>query len=567
MRFRRRARLKQSFINPHSLAAILPLLIAAGFVASAQSPPPIISTNALLEHIRVLSSDKFEGRAPGTPGEKLAVNYMQTQFKKLGLKPGNPNGSWLQDVPLVGFTAQATVSFTAGGQALDFAFPGECVIWSRRYVSPVTVENSDVVFVGYGIVAPEYGWDDYKGLDVRGKTLLMLINDPPIPDPNDPSKLDDKMFKGKAMTYYGRWTYKYEIATEKGAAAAIIVHETGPAGYPWQVVVGSNSRENFDLQTPDKNMKRVAIEGWMTLESARKLCAASGRKFEDLKQAALSRDFHPISLPCKADLTVTNALREIQSHNVIAKMEGSDPKLKNEYLIYTAHWDHLGRNPKLTGDQIYNGAVDNASGSAALLELARAFKAAEPRPKRSVLFLSVTAEEKGLLGSKYYATHPLYPLEKTLANFNIDTINVWGRTRDVEVIGVGQSTLEDTLKAFVDAQGRRLIPEAEPEKGSYFRSDHFEFARQGVPALYVHSGIDYIGKPTGYGIQKREEYVANDYHKPSDEIKPGWDLSGGAEDVQLLFETGNAIAQGAIWPEWKPGSEFKARRDAMLRKN
>ncbi len=533
---------------------------------AAASGVSMITTNGLLDHIRVLASDKFEGRAPGTPGETLTVDYIQTQFKNLGLKPGNPNGAWLQDVPLVGFTAQATVSFTAGAQTLDFAFPGECVIWSRRYVSPVTVGNSEVVFVGYGIVAPEYGWDDYKGVDVRGKTLLMLINDPPVPDPNDPAKLDDKMFKGKAMTYYGRWTYKYEIATEKGAAAAIIVHETGPAGYPWLVVLGSNSRENFDLQTPDKNMKRVGIEGWMTLGSAQKLCTAGGQKFEDLKQAALRRDFRPIPLACKASLTVTNALREIQSHNVIAKLEGSDPKLKNEYLVYTAHWDHLGRNAKLPGDQIYNGAVDNASGSAGLLELAKAFTLGEPKPKRSVLFLSVTAEEKGLLGSKYYATHPLYPLEKTLANFNIDGINVWGRTRDVEVIGVGQSTLEDTLKIFADGQGRVLVPEAEPEKGFYFRSDHFEFARQGVPALYLHSGIDYIGQPAGYGMKKREEYIANDYHKPSDEIKPGWDLSGGVEDLQLLLETGRVIADGKEWPEWKSGSEFKARRDVMLRK-
>ena len=558
---------------PFCLATVLVFLSGTRFSATAQDRSAIpaglkpalasITTNEILQHIRVLSSDKFEGRAPGTPGEKLTVDYLQRQYKKLGLEPGNPSGTYLQDVPLVGFTAQPTISFSAGGQQMDFGFPNDAVIWSRRFVPDIKVENSDVVFVGYGIVAPEYGWDDYKDVDVRGKTILMLINDPPVPDPNDLSRLDDKMFKGKAMTYYGRWTYKYEIATAKGAAAAIIVHETGPEGYPWEVVVGSNSRENFDLQASDLNTNCVAIEGWTTLDNARKLCAAAGQKFEDLKQAALQKDFRPVALECKANFTVKNTLREIKSHNVIAKVEGSDPKLKNEYVIYSAHWDHLGRDPKLTGDQIYNGAVDNASGTAAVLELAKAFTKAKPRPKRTVIFLSVTSEEKGLLGSKYYATHPLYPLERTLANFNIDGINVWGRTRDLEVIGVGQSTLEDTLKTFATAQGRVLIPEAEPEKGYYFRSDHFEFAKQGVPALYGHAGIDYIGRPGGYGKLKREEYTAHDYHKPSDELKPDWDLSGAVEDIQLLFETGYAVAQGDIWPEWKPGSEFKARREEV----
>lgn len=546
-------------------AGVVVCLLAGGFAPRAQEAAlSSITTNGIMERIRVLASDRFEGRAPGTEGERLTVDYLQNEYKKLGLAPGNPDGTYLQNVPLAGIQARAGVSFSAGGQALDFVFPRDCVISSRRYVPEVRVESSELVFVGYGVVAPEYGWDDYKDVDVRGKTILMLINDPQVPDPNDPTKLDEKMFKGKAMTYYGRWTYKYEIATQKGAKAAIIVHETGPAGYPWVVVLGSFSRENFDLQTPDKNAGRVAIEGWLTVEATRKLCAACGRKFEELKQEAARRDFRPVTLACKVALGVTNTLREIDSRNVIARVEGADPRLKNEYIVYTAHWDHLGRDPKLAGEQVYSGAVDNASGSAALLELAQAFRRAEPKPKRTVLFLSVTAEEKGLLGSKYYAEHPLYPLERTLANFNIDGINVWGRTRDVEVVGVGQSTLEDTLQGLAEGQGRRLVPEATPEKGFYFRSDHFEFAKAGVPALYIDSGVDFIGRPSGYGMQKRDYYIANDYHKPSDKIKADWDLSGAVEDIRLLFEEGNALAQGGAWPQWKAGSEFKARRDAML---
>ncbi len=518
-----------------------------------------ITTNNLLRHIQVLSSDEFEGRAPGTRGETLTVDYITRQFREIGLKPGNPDGTFVQKVPLVGFRAEPSVRFVASdGAELRPAFPTETVVWSRRFIPEVSIQDSEVVFVGYGIVAPEYGWDDYKGVDVRGKTIVMLINDPPIPDSNDSSKLDEKMFKGRAMTYYGRWTYKYEIATERGAAAAIIVHETIPAAYPWAVVQGSNSRENFDLQAADKNMKRVAIEGWITHETAERLCKAGGQDYGALKQAALSRDFRPVSLGAKASISVKNTLREIASTNVVAKIEGSDPKLKNEYVIYTAHWDHLGRDPQLKGDQIYNGAVDNATGVAALLEIARAFTA--QKPQRSVLFLAVTAEEKGLLGAKYYATHPLYPLKQTLADINMDALNVWGRTRDVEVVGAGQSTLEDTLANAAEKQGRVITPESEPEKGSYFRSDHFEFAKQGVPALNAHSGVHMVGRPDGFGLKKREEYTAQDYHKVTDEIKTDWDLTGMVEHAELLLQVGLDVANRSGWPEWKSGSEFKAKR-------
>jgi len=526
-----------------------------------QSALSTLSPDQLLNHIKVLASDEYEGRGPGTAGEQKTVDYLIQQFKSLGLQPGNPDGTYIQNVPLVGFTAKPAVSFAAKDQRIDLKFPTDTVVWSRHFVDDLKVEDSPIVFVGYGVVAPEYGWDDFKDVDVRGKTILMLINDPPIPDPNDPSKLDDKMFKGYTMTYYGRWTYKYEIAAAKGAKAAIIVHQTGPAGYPWGVIMMSSGRENFGLQVDDPTSGRAAIEGWITLDSARKLCAAAGADFDALKKSAVSRDFRPAPLNIKASFDIHSTIRKIASRNVIAKIEGSDPKLKNECVIYTAHWDHLGRDTTLTGDQIFNGAADNASGSAALLELAKAFT--KVKPKRTIIFLSVTAEEKGLLGSQYYATHPLYPLDKTLANMNIDGIELWGLTRDLGVVGMGQSTLEDTLAPFVAAQGRKLVPESDPGKGYYFRSDHFEFAKVGVPALYLDKGIDVIGKPAGYGKQKRDEYIDHDYHKPSDEVKPDWDLSGAVEDISLLFQVGYAVAQGDRYPQWKQGSEFKARRDQM----
>ncbi|HLE31011.1 MAG TPA: M28 family metallopeptidase [Bacteroidota bacterium] len=518
-----------------------------------------------MTHIKVLASDEFEGRAPGSKGEELTADYLIGQFKQLGLQPGNPDGSFVQNVPLAGFTAQATASITAGGKRMSLENLKDYVAVSRRFVPQVIVDNSEIVFVGYGVVAPEYGWDDYKDVDVRGKTIVMLINDPAVPDPNDPTKLDESLFKGRAMTYYGRWTYKYEIASEKGAAAAIIVHETGPAGYPFEVVSGSWGRENFDIQTSDKNMRRVAVESWITLGVAKQLFSGSGKDFDELKKAAVRKDFRPVSLGAKASFHIKNTLREVQSKNVVAKLEGSDPNLKDEYLIYMAHWDHLGKDEKAKDDGIYNGALDNASGTSALLEIAKAFTKLPTKPKRSVLFLSVTAEEKGLLGAKYYATNPLYPLAKTLTAINIDGVNQWGQTRDYTVIGLGNSTIDDLLAEEARTQGRTLKPDAEPEKGFYYRSDHFEFAKVGVPALHSDAGDDYIDKPAGYSKQKRDEYTNNDYHKPSDEIKADWDLSGAVEDAKLLLKLGYNITEGTNWPTWKEGTEFKAKREQMLK--
>jgi Zn-dependent M28 family amino/carboxypeptidase len=525
-----------------------------------------ITADGLLAHIKVLASDEFEGRAPGTPGEEKSVTYITEQFRKLGLKPGNPNGTFMQEVPLVGFTSKATGSIRVGTKMFDLKYPDNWVAVSRRLVPESNVKDSDVVFVGYGVIAPEYDWDDFKDVDVRGKTIIMLVNDPAVPDPKDPSVLDPSLFKGKAMTYYGRWTYKYEIATEKGAAAALIVHETGPAGYPFEVVSGSWGRENFDIPTPDKNQSRPAIEGWLTLDMAKRLFQAMGQDFDTLKQQAIRKDFRPVSLRAKASFTVKNTIREVKSKNVIGKLEGSDPKLKDEYVIYTAHWDHLGRDETLKDDQIFNGAIDNASGVASILEIARAFTALPTPPKRSILFLAVTAEEKGLLGAKYYATNPLYPLEKTLAVINIDGINAWGRTQDIISVGLGNSTLDDLLESAAKTQGRVVKPDAEPEKGFFYRSDHFEFAKQGVPALDPDSGTHFIGKPEDYGKAKRDEYTEHDYHKVSDEIKPDWDLSGAVEDNRLLMEVGYRVAQGDHYPEWKPGTEFRAKREAMLKR-
>jgi Zn-dependent M28 family amino/carboxypeptidase len=532
--------------------------------ADADSAAQAITAEGLLQHIKDLADDSMEGRGPGTPGEAKTIAYLQSQFKSLGLKPGNPDGTYLQNVDLIGYTAHPKATFTAGGKTVALRYPQDFIANSRHDRPETKVENTDIVFVGYGVVAPEYGWNDYKDVDVRGKTILMLVNDPPVRVAGD-TALDTAMFKGKAMTYYGRWTYKYEIASTKGAAAAIIVHETGPAGYPYEVVVGSWGRENFDNKATGPT-NRVAVEAWMTLPKTKELFRNAGLNFDSLHKAATRKDFKPVALNAKATFHVKNQVREIQSKNVIGKLEGSDPALKNEYVVYTAHWDHLGRDTTLKGDQIFNGALDNASGVAALLTLAKAYKALPTPPARTLIFLAVTGEEKGLLGAKWYAEHPLYPLNKTLADMNIDGVNQWGKTKDVTVVGYGNSTLDDVLGSVLASQGGRTIkPDPEPEKGFFYRSDHFEFAKQGVPALFTDAGTEFVGKDSTYGQKKRDEYTENDYHKPSDQVKPDWDLSGAVEDLQAFLQVGYRVAQTDHWPEWKPGTEFKARRDSMVK--
>src|SRR6201993_178723 len=524
-----------------------------------------ITPDGLLAHIKVLASDEFEGRAPGTKSEELSVKYISDQFKQIGLKPGNPDGTYTQEVPLAGIKSEPTMSFAVGDKTIDLKFPDDFVASSARLQPEINIDNSDVVFVGYGVVAPEYGWDDYKGVNVRGKTLLVLIGDPPVPDPKNPSKLDDKMFKGKAMTYYGRWTYKYEVAAQKGAAAAIIIHETEPAAYPWQVVRSSWGKENFELDNPNKNMDTLEARSWITLDTAKKFLADCGQNFDALKKSALSKEFRPVSLKATAYVEIKQQIHSFKSHNVIGKLEGSDPKLNGEYVIYTAHWDHLGRHPELQGDQIFNGAIDNASGVASVIELAAAFTKINPPPKRSALFMATTAEEAGLLGAKYYAEHPLYPLEKTLAELNLDTMNVWGKARDIEDLSLGFSTLDDLLAAAAKQQGRKAIPDSRPDKGKIYRSDNFEFSKAGLPSLYVGKGEHLLSRPETAPL-KSDEYDSTDYHQVTDEVHTDWDLSGAVQDVQLLFEVGYKVANGDKFPEWKPGSEFKAKRDSMLKK-
>ena len=535
---------------------------------SVQVPAAAMNAGTILERIKVLASDEYEGRAPGTKGEDLTVRYLEEEFKKLGLAPGSPDGTFVQNVPLVGITGTNSQPFTVtrGTQKQTFKWADDVVAWTKHVADGAAIQASDMVFVGYGVVAPEYNWNDFKDVDVKGKTLVVLVNDPQVPDPADPSKLDQKTFNGNAMTYYGRWTYKFEEGARKGAAGILIVHETGPAGYPFSVVQG-NLREKFDLVTPDKNMGRSAIEGWITLDTARRILQMAGQDFDALKKQALTREFRPVPLGLQASLAVRNTMRTLDSRNVVAKLEGSDPALKDEYVVYTAHWDHLGVGTAVDGDTIYNGALDNASGVSQLLEIAGAFARAQPRPKRSLLFLMVTAEEQGLLGSQHYAQSPLYPLAKTLANINIDGVNQWGRTKDITVIGMGASDLDDYLRDAATQQGRTLRPDPEPEKGFYYRSDHFNFAKQGVPALYTDTGVEFVGKPAKFAEQKREEYTNTDYHAPSDEVKPDWDLAGAAEDAQLLYAVGYRVASADRFPEWKPGNEFRAKREQMLKKN
>ncbi len=525
-----------------------------------------ITPDGLLAHIKVLASDEFEGRAPGTKGEELSVNYLTDQFKKIGLRSGNPDGSYTQEVPLAGIKSEPRMSFAVHDGTIDLKYPEDFVASSARLQPEIKIDNSDVVFVGYGVIAPEYGWNDYKNVDVRGKTLLMLIGDPPIPDPKDSSKLDEKMFKGKAMTYYGRWTYKYEIAAQKGAAAAVIIHQTDSAGYPYSVVRTSWGKENYEIDSPNKNADAVEARSWITLDTAKKLLAACGQDFEALKKSAITKEFRPVAITAKTNIDIKQQLRSFKSHDVIGKLEGSDPKLRDEYIIYTAHWDHLGRNPSLQGDQIYNGAVDNASGVASLIQLAAAFAKLNPPPKRSVVFIATTAEEAGLLGAKFYVQYPLYPLEKTLADINIDTINPWGKTRDIEDLSNNNSTLDDLLAAAAKRNGRVMQPNSQPEKGGFYRADHFEFSKRGVPSLFTGGGKDFIGKPADFGQQKKDDYTAHHYHQVSDEVNPNWDLSGAVQDIQLLFEVGYQAATGDKFPEWKPESEFKGKRDAMLKK-
>ncbi len=515
-----------------------------------------IDSELYREHVRTLASDEFEGRAPGTRGDRLTVNYLVRQFSDLGLEPGYGD-SFLQPVPMVELTNEmrSDIAVEHDGESFSLTYPEQMIIGTRRLGNePQGIEDSELVFVGYGIVAPEYDWNDYEGLDVEGKTVVILVNDPGY------ATGDDNLFNGNAMTYYGRWTYKYEEAARQGAAAALIVHETEPASYGWDVVINSWSGAQFELGNGGDEPV-MALEGWITRETAEDLFERSGLDFASEKDRAETNAFTPVSLGGRASAEVRNSQREGQSYNVLATIPGSTRP--EEAIVYMAHWDHLGRNMAVPGSEgIYNGAIDNASGTAALFEIARLYQEAG-QPERSVLFLAVTLEEYGLLGSRYYVNNPVFPAAQTVAAINMDALSFVGPTHDVVVVGYGSSELEEILDRAVQAQDRVMVPEPTPEAGFYYRSDHFNFARGGIPALYAKGGVDHREKGREYGLQQQADYTANRYHRPADEYDPDWDLRGLVEDLSLLYQVGRELADGDQWPEWYPGNEFKAIRDAQ----
>jgi len=523
-------------------------------VAWAGAPAPGLTEAGFRASVATLASDAFEGRKPGQAGEVKTLDWIESEFRRIGLKPG-VGASYRQPVTLVEIKADPSARLDIEGAAghLSLAYADDAVVWTRRVREHEALTHSPLVFVGHGIHAPEYGWDDYAGVDMHGKTAVILVNDPGF--------RDAKLFRGKNMTYYGRWTYKYEEAMRQGADGALIIHQTGPAAYGWDVVRNSNTGPLLEPDAADGHAARAAVEGWITTDSARRLFALAGWDLDAMEKAATTPGFRAVPLELNASVELHNTVRRTRSANVVGVLEGAGHP--NEYVLYMAHWDHFGNGKAdgLSGDTIYNGAVDNATGVAGILEIAKAFKAGK-RPDRSIVFVALTAEESGLLGSAYYGQNPVFPLAQTAAAINIDAMYPIGRTHDIEVVGFGSSELEDDLKAAATQQGRFIRPDAEPEKGHYFRSDHFNLAKQGVPSLYTETGIDAVEHPPGFGQAFKDDYTANRYHKPSDEYSKDWDVSGILEDLTLLEVVGAKVANERHWPEWYPKSEFRAIRDA-----
>ncbi len=549
----------------------LATLIALLFATSALALPASgISDASLKRDTATLASDAFEGRRPGTPGGDKAVAYITERMQAIGLQPGN-HGQWTQDVPLVTITTAPTPLMLVrgdvgrGGRELSLAYGTDVVQWTKRQVATQTLDHSDVVFVGYGITAPEKGWDDYAGLDVRGKTVVFLVNDPDWQ--TKAAGKDAGPFEGRAMTYYGRYTYKFEEAARHGAAAAFVIHDTEPAGYPWGVITTSWTGPQIDLDATDKGMGRVGVEGWITRAAFERTLALAGQDLAALTTAAQTKGFRAVPLRLDASASLTNTITHSASKNVIGVVPGT--KYPDETVFFTAHWDHLGRCPAdKSGDDICNGAVDNASGVAGVLALAEAF-AKGPKPERTVAFMAVTGEESGLLGSRWYAEHPIYPLATTAGGVNMDGLNVGGRTRDVVLSGGYKSSLDDLAGAMIKDQGRYLDLEAHPEKGGYFRSDHFSFAKLGVPMFRGGSGVDRRDGGKAAGQAAADDYTAHRYHQPSDNYDPKWDWSGAVEDLDLYYRMGRKLAdEGGLWPQWNDGNQFKPIRDttAALRR-
>ncbi|CAN5331032.1 M28 family metallopeptidase [soil metagenome] len=531
------------------------LLLGLTFLAApALAQAPAISAQTLKDVTQTLSSDVFEGRKPASPAEDKTTAYIVERFKAAGLKPG-VDGGWFQNVPLVDMTATnvAPLTITGGKTPLSLAYRTDMVVKTYRVTPHIAVKDSDLVFVGYGITAPERGWNDYAGVNVKGKTVIILVNDP---DWQSPERTG--VFEGKAMTYYGRWTYKYEEAARQGAAAAIIVHDTEPAAYGWGVVQSSNTGPQLELDEKGDHMSESAAVGWVQLDKAKALFASAGKDFAALTEAAKHKGFRAVPLGLKASVSFDNTIRRQASKNVVGILPGTSAP--NDYVLYSAHWDHLGHCDAVKGDGICNGALDNASGVAGLVALAEAQAKAGPA-RRSIVFLSVTAEEAGLLGSRYYAQHPVYPLSHTVGGVNMDVLNVKGRTHDFEITGAGKSELEDMMKTLVEAPGRVVKPEPNPERGSYFRSDHFSFAKLGVPMFDGGAGEDLLAGGEAAGHAATLDYIANRYHKPQDEYDPKWDWSGAVEDLTLYYRLGRQLADGDAWPNWYKTAEFRAIRD------
>jgi Zn-dependent M28 family amino/carboxypeptidase len=517
-----------------------------------------ITTASFVQYVTDIASDEMEGRMPFTRGEEKTLAYLEKEFKALGLEPGNGN-SFLQEVPMVEINTTAAPTMQVQGKS-SFELQGreDYVLWTRRTESNISLDGEQVVFAGFGIVAPEYNRNDYAGLDVKDKIVLIMVNDPGF------YTQDTTVFKGKAMTYYGRWTYKFDEAARQGAKGCIIIHGTEPAGYGFNVVQNNWNASKLYLDQRGRETYKCAVEGWVSGTAASRLFEASGINLQEAITAAVTPGFKPMPMDLRLSTSLTINTNFSKTYNFLAKISGS--ARPDETIVYTAHWDHLGiGRPDATGDSIYNGAVDNASGVAALLEVAKAFKGLPQAPERTVVFLAVTAEEQGLWGSAFYAENPVFPREKTVANINMDMMNPFGRTNDIVVIGKGQSELEDLLAEEARNAGRYIEAESTPEAGLYYRSDHFNFARVGIPALFTGFGSDDVEKGKVFGSQQIKEYTANYYHKPADQVQPGWNWEGAVDDVRLLYGLGKRLAFSQEWPRWKAGSEFKAVRDSYMK--
>ena len=514
-----------------------------------------IDTVAIAEHVKILASDEYQGRKPFTAGETKTIEYLKNQFISYGLEPGNEQ-SYYQAVPMVELDAypSATMDFTSQSGKVSLTLSEDFVAYSERVEAESKLEDSEVVFAGFGIVAPEYGWNDYEGLDVKGKTVLVLVNDPGF------GAEDSTLFKGQTMTYYGRWTYKYEEAARQGAAGILIIHDTAPAGYGWSVVRNSWSGASLYLDQSAGSYK-PKVQGWITRAAAIKLFESSAEDMRNFVEKSRSKDFKPVGLGLTVSVSVTNRIKQNVSQNVIAKLTGTERP--DEYIIYSAHWDHLGIGPEVDGDSIYNGAHDNATGTAVLLELARTFAEAKTRPKRTLIFLAVTAEEQGLLGSKYYAQNPIYPVGNTVANINMDGVGYYGPMKDLTVVGYGQSELDDLAEGIAVKQGRYIMPDPDPGKGYFFRSDHFQFAKVGIPAIFASGTYESMDKGVDYIKDRIHDYETNKYHRPADEYDAEeWDMGGMLQDAELFYLLGEKLANSDTWPKWKSGSEFKSIRES-----